>query len=98
MKAIILVMASLLMGTSSADETHGKREITDSFTDKIKSVTEEEKITIIKFSQHAAIYHLSKNRPDYEKLKIMVEKMQKQDQKIKVVAIIPSMEIKEIKQ
>lgn len=98
MKAILLVMASLLMGNAVASETNEKRELTDSFTDKVKSVTEEEKTMIIKFSQHAAVYHLPKNHPEYEKLKNMLEKLQKKDQKIKVVAIIPSMEIREIKQ
>ena len=98
MKALLLVMASLLLGNNAEAQSSGKREITDSFTDKINSVTEEDKTVTIKFSQHAAIYHLPKKHPEYEKLKNMLEKMQKNDQKIKVVAIIPTMEIKEIKQ
>lgn len=98
MKAILLVMASLLLGNNAGAENSGKREITDSFTDKVNSVIEEDKTAIIKFSQHAAVYHLPKKHPEYEKLKNMLEKMQKNDQKIKVIAIIPTMEIKEIKQ
>jgi len=97
MKSILVIMASILFSGQSMADTDKKSEITDSFVDVVKSVTEEDKEMTIKFSQHAAIYRISKNNPNYAELKSMLEKMQKNEKKIKVIAIIPTMEIKELK-
>lgn len=97
MKSILVLMASLLFADQSMGEANRRSEITDSFTDIVKSVTEEDKQMTIKFTQQSTIYRIPKDNPNYEELKSMLEKMQKNEKKIKITAIIPTMEIKEVK-
>jgi hypothetical protein len=97
MKSILVLMASLLFSDQSIGGSTRKSEITDSFIDIVKSVTEEDKQMTIKFTQHSSIYRIPKDNPNYEELKNMLEKMQKNEKKIKIIAIIPTMEIKEVK-
>lgn len=96
MKAFFLVAASLLF--SSQMEKESKRsELTDSFSDLIHSITEENRDLIVRFHRHVASYKIPFGHPQFAEIKIKLEKAQKIDQKIKVIAIIPSMTIKEIK-
>lgn len=97
MKSILVIMASLLFSGQTMADQNSKGQITDSFVDIVKSVTEEEREVVIRFSQHAAVYRLPKNHPQFAELKKTLEYNHKNEKKIKVVAIIPSMEIKEIK-
>lgn len=96
MKSLLVVVASLLFSTQLRAEASGKPELTDSFTDVIKSVTQEDKVLMVKFNRHAAIYKVGFDHPQFTEIKAKLEKAQKIDQKVKVVAIIPSMTIKEI--
>lgn len=73
-----------------------KNEITDSFTDKIKSFKEEDKEIAVQFFRHAAIYKMSKTNPRFEELKSKLEKLKKEEKKVKIIAILPMMEIKDL--
>ncbi|MBC7428691.1 MAG: hypothetical protein H7336_08785 [Bacteriovorax sp.] len=96
MKSLFVVFASLLFSSHLQAESVQKPELTDSFTDVIKSVSEEGHVLVVKFNRHAAIYKVGKEHPQFAEIKAKLEKAQKIDQKVKVVAIIPSMTIKEI--
>lgn len=96
MKSLIVVVASLLFSTQIKAEGAGKPELTDSFTDVVKSLTEEDKALVVKFNRHAALYKVGKEHPQFTEIKAKLEKAQKVDQKVKVIAIIPSMTIKTI--
>jgi hypothetical protein len=96
MKKIILVLAALLVSTPPMAETHMKNEITDSFTDKVKKINENDSEIVVQFARHAALYKMPKNNPRYVELKAKLEKLKKEEKKVKVVAIIPMMEIKDV--
>lgn len=96
MKKILLVLATLLVSSPSMAETNMKNEITDSFTDKVKMINENDQEMIVQFSRHAALYKLPKNNPRYQEVKSKLEKLKKEEKKVKVTAIIPMMEIKDI--
>lgn len=72
------------------------KTMTDSFTDKIKTIKVTDKGIKIGFELHAAFYKLNKTHPDFTKLQMIVEQMQKSHQNVKITAEIPEMEIKEI--
>lgn len=97
MKALMIVMASLFFSSHLEAQTQ-RPELTDSFTDAVKSVSEDDKALVVTFHRHAAIYKMAKDHPKFGEIKAKLEKAQKALQKIKVVAIIPSMTIKEIKE
>ena len=96
MKSLLVIVASLLFSTQMKAETSGKTELTDSFTDVINTVTEEDKDLVVRFNRHAALYKVGKEHPQFTEIKAKLEKAQKIDQKVKVIAIIPSMTIKTI--
>lgn len=96
MKSLIVIVASMLFSTHINAEASGKRELTDSFTDVIKSISEENKALTVKFHRHAAVYRVALDHPQFAEIKAKLEKAKKVDQKVKVVAIIPSMTIKDI--
>lgn len=96
MKKLILVLATLLVSTPPMAETTMKNEITDSFTDKVKMINENDQEMVVQFSRHAALYKLPKNSPRYAEVKAKLEKLKKEEKKVKVTAIIPMMEIKDI--
>jgi len=96
MKSLLVVVASLFFSTHLRAETSGKPELTDSFTDVVKSVSAEGKVLVVKFNRHAAVYKVGFDHPQFTEIKAKLEKAQKIDQKVKVIAIIPSMTIKEI--
>lgn len=85
-----------MVSSPTIAETQMKNEITDSFTDKIKEIKEEEKEIVVQFSRHAALYKMLKTNPRYEELKTKLEKLKKEEKKVKVVAVLPMMEIKDI--
>lgn len=96
MKSLIVIVASLLFSSQISAQTSGKPELTDSFTDVVKSLSEENKTLIVKFHRHAAVYRVATDHPQFTEIKAKLEKAKKVDQKVKVVAIIPSMTIKDI--
>ncbi|MBC7539348.1 MAG: hypothetical protein H7281_11045 [Bacteriovorax sp.] len=96
MKKILLILATLLVSASTIADTKMKNEITDSFTDKVKTIKEDEKEMVVQFARHAALYKMAKTNPRYEELKTKLEKLKKEEKKVKVVAVIPMMEIKDI--
>ena len=96
MKSLIIAMASVLFSSHLSAETINRPELTDTFTDVIKSVTEEDRALVVKFNRHAALYKVGKEHPQFAEIKAKLEKAQKIDQKVKVIAIIPSMTIKTI--
>jgi hypothetical protein len=77
-------------------ESFSQNEITDSFTDTVKSIQEEDKVMIIQFVRHTATYKMLKSNPRYEELKTKLEKLKKDEKKVRIVAVIPMMEIKDI--
>lgn len=96
MKKLLLVLATLMVSAGASAETNMKNEITDSFTDKVKAIKEEDKQIVVQFSRHAALYKMPKSNPRFEELKTKLEKLKKEEKKVKVVAIIPMMEIKDL--
>lgn len=96
MKSLLVIVASLLFSSQINAEANGKRELTDSFTDVIKSISEEDKVLTVKFLRHTAVYRVAIDHPQFAEIKAKLEKAKKVDQKVKVVAIIPSMTIKDI--
>lgn len=96
MKGLLIVVATLFFSSQTKAESVNKAQLTDSFTDVIKSITEEKKVLIVSFKRHAALYRLDHENPQFAEIKTKLEKAKKVDQKVKVVAIIPSMTIKEI--
>ncbi|MDD4974155.1 MAG: hypothetical protein PHY93_07370 [Bacteriovorax sp.] len=96
MKKILLVLATLLVSSSTIADTKMKNEITDSFTDKVKAIKEDEKEIVVQFTRHAALYKMAKTNPRYEELKTKLEKLKKEEKEVRVIAIIPMMEIKDI--
>ena len=99
MKSLLVVLASILIGSQPAYATEARAlEITDSFSDLINWIEEEKDTLIVAFKKHTALYRISKEHPQYSEIKAKIEKAQKSDKKLKVVAIIPSMSIKEIKE
>lgn len=96
MKKILLMIATLMVSSAAISETQMKNEITDSFTDKVKSIKEDDKEIVVQFSRHAALYKMPKSNPRFEELKTKLEKLKKEEKKVKIVAVLPMMEIKDI--
>jgi hypothetical protein len=96
MRSLIVLMTSLLFSTQMNAQTYNRPELTDSFTDVIKSISEENKALTVKFHRHAAVYRVALDHPQFAEIKAKLEKAKKDDKKVKVVAIIPSMTIKDI--
>jgi len=96
MKKILLILATLMVSAPTMAETSMKNEITDSFTDKVKNIKEDDKEITVQFTRHAAFYKMAKSNPRYEELKSKLEKLKKEEKKVKVVAVLPMMEIKDI--
>lgn len=96
MRSLIVIVASLLFSSQIDAETSSKPELTDSFTDVIKSISEENESLIVKFQKQSAVFHIAANHPQFTEIKTKLENAKKVDQKVKVVAIIPTMAIKDI--
>lgn len=96
MKKLMIILATLLIHSPSMAETPMKNEITDSFTDKVKKINENDQEMVVQFSRHAALYKLPKSSPHYQEVKAKLEKLKKEEKKVKVTAIIPMMEIKDV--
>ncbi len=96
MRTLLIIMVSVLFSSKTSSTETSNNQITDTFTDTIKSISLEEKDLTVTFNRHAAIYRLSKEHPQYDEIKAKLEKAQKAKQKKLIVAIIPSMLIKEI--
>lgn len=97
MKSLLVIVASLFFSSDIKTENFHKTELTDSFTDMVQSVFEEGAALVVRFQRHASLFKITKEHPQFTEIKAKLEKAQKIDQKVKVVAIIPSMTIKEIK-
>lgn len=92
----MVAMASLFM--SPSDTTHNKNHgLLDTFIDSVKTLSVEDKTLIVSFRRQAEQFKISQDHPQYADIKEKLEKAQKITQKIKVIAIIPSMTIKEVK-
>lgn len=96
MKKILLILAALVVSGPAITEAQVKNEITDSFTDKVKNINEDEKEIVVQFARHASSYKMKKSNPRYVELKAKLEKLKKEEKKVKVVATLPMMEIKDI--
>ena len=96
MKKILLLFATLIVSNKSMSENKIKNEITDSFTDIVKEIQEDDKELVIQFIRHSAMYKMLKSNPRYEELKIRLEKLKKDEKKARIIAVIPMMEIKDI--
>jgi hypothetical protein len=97
MKALLVALATTLLSPQGGAEAVIDGQLTDSFTDVVQSITEEGKSLIVSFLRHGALYKIGYDHPQFAEIKTKLEKAQKIDQKLKVVAIIPSMTIREIK-
>ena len=97
MKKYLLLFTAVILSTGSLlAETTMKKEITDTFSDKIKNIQENKDELKISFQRHAAFYKMPKSNPKYDELKTKLEKLKKEEKKVKIVAVIPAMEIKEV--
>lgn len=96
MKKILLILATLIVTTPVMSEQQMKNEITDSFTDKVKNINENDNEMVVSFVRHAALYKMTKSNPRYEEIKSTLMKLKKEEKKVKVVAVLPKMEIKDI--
>jgi hypothetical protein len=85
-----------MISNPGVTETGVKNEITDSFSDKVKEIKEEEKEIVVQFARHSANFKMNKLNPRYSELKAKLEKLKKEEKKVKVVAILPMMEIKDL--
>ena len=95
MKALLLIAASAFLSMGSRDSDN-LRELTDSFSGHVHSIMEESRALLVKFQGHNSLYKIAVDHPQFTEIKAKLEKAKKIDQKIKVIAIIPSMLIKEI--
>lgn len=96
MKKILLVLATLFAATPTLADNQLKHEITDSFSDKVKTIKEDEKEITVQFARHSSLYKMAKSNPRYDELKTKLEKLKKDEKKVKIVAVLPMMEIKDI--
>ena len=96
MKSLIVMVASLLFSTQMNTKNSNRPEFTDSFLDVVKSLSDENKTLVVKFHNHNSIYYIAHNHPQYNEIKVKLENAKKVDQKVKVIAILPSMTIKDI--
>ena len=96
MKSLIVMVASLLFSSQMNAQSSNKPEFTDSFFDVVKSLSDENKTLVVKFHKHTSIYYIGHNHPQYNEIKVKLENAKKVDQKVKVIAILPSMTIKDI--
>ncbi len=97
MKSGRVILFAILFNTNiMAESNNNKKEITDQFSDKIKEVKMVDDYLEVHFSLHAAIYKVRKDNPKFEELKAKLEA--KKGSRIKVTSVIPSMEIREIKE
>lgn len=96
MKSGLVILFAILFNTSVMADSNNKKEITDQFSDKIKEVKMVDDYLEVHFSLHAAIYKVRKDNPKFEELKAKLEA--KKGSRIKVTSVIPSMEIREIKE
>lgn len=95
MKKILLILATLMSAEPSIAE-RVRNEITDSFTDKVLDLKEDEKEIVVQFARHSSNYKMLKSHPRFEEIKAKLEKLKKEEKKVKVVAVLPMMEIKDI--
>lgn len=97
MKALLVAVASLFINSPNTSEGAVRPGLFDTFTDAVKSITEENKTLVVRFQRQAELFMVAQDDPQYADIKEKLEKAQKIAQKIKVIAIIPSMTIKEVK-
>lgn len=92
----MVAVASLIFSAHANDEHNMRTNLTDTFSDSVKSLTEDRGSLIVNFKTQNSSYRVGLEHPQYADIKAMLEKAQKVDQKIKVIAIIPSMTIQKI--
>ena len=97
MKSFLIAIATAFFPDQIRAKGLGQFELTDTFTDMVQSISEEGKALIVRFYRHSAQYQVETDHPQFREIKAKLEKAKKIDQKLKVIAIIPSMMIKEIR-
>jgi hypothetical protein len=97
LKALLVAVASFLLSAPNDSQGIPRSKLVDTFTDAVKSITEENRTLIVSFQRQAEQFMIAQDDPQYVDIKEKLEKAQKIAQKIKVIAIIPSMTIKEVK-
>lgn len=95
MKALFVIAASIFF-SSHINDSDSRSELTDTFSGQVNSIIEENKALLVRFQGQHSTYKIESHHPQFKEIKTKLEKAKKIDQKIKVIAIIPSMMIKEI--
>ncbi len=72
--------------------------VTTTFSDSVKLIKPTKEGIKVSFEVQAAFYKLNSNNPNYKILKQQLEELQKSHKKIKIMALVPSMEIQEIQE
>lgn len=96
MKKILLILASMVSAQSSFSATKIKNQITDTFSDKVKNIIDDGATILVEFAQHSALYKIAKDNPRYDEVRNTLEKLKNNEKKVKVIAFLPMMEIKDI--
>ncbi|MDO9182549.1 MAG: hypothetical protein Q7U04_09070 [Bacteriovorax sp.] len=96
MKKLLLILASFIVVTPVIADNKLKNEVTDSFTDRVKMIREDDKEITVQFTRNTILYKMAKSNPRYEEFKSKLEKLKTEEKKVRVVAIMPMMEIKDI--
>ena len=92
----MVAMASFFISTSTeSDDTknYGLQGFVETFMDSVKSLSEDNNTLIVTFNRHSEHFRIPQEHPKYAEIKEKLEKAQNNPQKIKVIAIIPSMTI-----
>ena len=97
MKALLVAMSAFLLTSKTERDPQNRNTLLDTFTDAVKSITEENKTLVVRFQRHSELFRIDQNDPQYTIIKAKLEKAEKIAQKIKIIAVIPSMTIKEVK-
>ena len=93
MKALVVAFASFLFSSESVPGS----KLLETFIDGVLSLSEENRTLVVRFQGQPELFKITQDHPQYAEIKAKLEKAQKIAQKIKVIAIIPSMTIKEIR-
>ena len=96
MRKLLLVLATILVSSPTVAVEKSPHEITDSFTDKIKALKEDEQEIVVHFARHNSAYKMLKTNPRFLEFKTKLEKLKKEEKKVKILARLPMMEIREI--
>jgi hypothetical protein len=97
MKALVIAMASFLFSSETQRSGQPGSKLVETFIDAVQSISEDNKTLTLSFQRQSEVFRISEEHPQYAEIKAKLENAQKIAQKIKVIAIIPSMTIQEIR-